>query len=898
MRSLRTCLCGFVLVAAARGGAAATVEALTCEYLVDPIGIDAVPPRLSWRLVSAARGERQTAYQVLAARSLETLAKDRGDLWDSGKVQSDRSVHVEYAGAALSSRLRCHWKVRVWDKDGRPSAYSAPAFFEMGLLAKDDWHAKWVSAPAAAPGALDAQPSPFFRKAFAIEKPVARARAYVCGLGYYELYLNGAKVGDHVLDPAFTRYDRRVLYVTYDVTAMLVRGANAAGVVLGNGWYNPHVADVWDFHKAPWRARPVMCCQIEATFEDGSRAVVASDESWKVATGPILYDAIRNGETYDARRELPSWCSAACDDGGWSAAQVVAGPKGVRTAQMLPPIKVMQTLAPAKIAEPAPGVFVVDLGQNIAGWAQLSVRGPAGTKVVMKYAERLAPRGTIDQKDIGPYVKQGEFQTDTYILKGEGVETWEPRFAYHGFQYVQIAGFPGAVGPESVRGRVVHTSFERAGSFECSNELLNRIQRATLWAYVGNFHGYPTDCPHREKNGWTGDAHLAAEQGLLNFAPQAAYTKWMDDLYDEQRESGELPGIVPTGGWGYAWGNGPAWDSAYVLIPRYLYEYAGDARILARHFERHTRYVDYLTSKAKDGIVGIGLGDWAPAHDTTPEKVTSTGYYYADALVVARTAELLGKTEDARKYFELAEGIKKAFNREFFDAAKATYANGTQTALSCALYQGFVEPADKSRVVGALVAHVLEQRKGHLDAGILGTKYLLHALSDNGRTDVAWTIATQTTFPSWGDWLAKGATTLWEQWNGNDSRNHIMYGDVSAWFYKNLAGLKPDPEGPGFKKFIAAPQLAGDLAWARAEHRGPYGDIRVAWRKDGRRLTLEVLVPPNSEATVSVPAAAPAAVTESGAPLASAQGVKVVRTESGTVVVAVGAGAYAFESRL
>ncbi|HNU28524.1 MAG TPA: family 78 glycoside hydrolase catalytic domain, partial [Sedimentisphaerales bacterium] len=663
------------------------VTDLTCEHMRSPLGVDVAEPRLSWKLQSPWRGQKQTAYQILVATDKSLLADNRADLWDTGKVTSDQSILIRYAGRPLTSRVVCYWKVRAWDKDDQPSPFSEVAMWDMGLLKPEDWKAQWISAPGSDDD-KSPKPAPLFRKSFVLTKRPVSARVYICGLGYHELRLNGEKVGDHVLDPAFTRYDRRALYVVHDVTKQLRKGFNALGVILGNGWYNMHTRAVWDFDKAPWRDRPVLRCQLEMTFDDGSTRVIASDATWRVSTGPIVFDSIRNGEIYDARLEKADWDDPGCDDSNWPLAQIDSGPKGELRAQLMPPIQVTDTLKSAKLTEPKPGVYVFDIGQNLAGWARLKVSGPTGTEVVIRYGERLNKDGTLDQKDIGQHIKTGKAQTDTYILKGQGTEVWEPRFVYHGFQYVEVTGLPGKPSLDTIEARVVHTAFDKAGSFECSNDLFNRIQRNTLWSYVSNFVGYPTDCPHREKNGWTGDAHLAAETGLYNFDSAAAYAKWMNDFKDEQRDSGELPGIVPTSGWGYAWGNGPAWDSAYVLIPWYLYEYEGDAQVLADQYNRLQRYVDYLTSKAQNHIVSIGLGDWVPAKSKTPEKVTSTGYYYCDALIVSKTAAMLGKTEDARKYGDLALKIRDAFNREFFQKDTGLYDGGTQTAMSCALYHG------------------------------------------------------------------------------------------------------------------------------------------------------------------------------------------------------------------
>jgi alpha-L-rhamnosidase len=904
MRSLTRLL--FVLSAFMPGFPAATEPAaaalaparLRCESLSDPLGIDAVPPRLSWAVESPRRGDRQTAYRILAASSPDLLAAGTGDLWDTGEVKSDETLHLPYAGKPLASGQAVHWKVRVWDRDGRPSAWSAPARWEMGLLRPEDWQgARWVGDPRPPDGSS----APLYRNEFTLDKPVASARAYLCGLGYHELILNGVKAGDATLDPAFTRYDRRCLYVTHDVTANLRPGRNAAGVMLGNGWMNMHADDVWEFHKAPWRARPMFLLLLRVRHPDGSETLVRSGEGWTSAPGPIVSDCIRVGESYDARREQPGWDTPTFDASGWTPAAVVDGPKGLLSAQAMPPIRVTETLRPVSVTEPKPGVFVFDLGRNIPGRARITVAGPAGATVSLKYGERLAPDGTVDQKAIHAHVKSPDFQTDRYTLKGERREMWEARFVYHGFQYVEASGWPVTEkdgkpvkpGPDNLEGRVVHTDFERIGEFECSSDLFNAIQRCTLWSYRGNYHGYPTDCPHREKNGWTGDAHFAIGQALYNFDNTAAYAKWMNDFKDEQRDAGDLPGIVPTGGWGYAWGNGPAWDSAYLIIPWSLHVHTGDTRILESHLDRWKRYVDYLTAKSKNRIVSIGLGDWVPVNAKTPVEVTSTGYYYADARIVARAARLLGRTEDAERYDAIADEIRAAFRKYFYDPDTGFVANGTQTAQSCALIHGFLDPPDRERALAALVENV-GQRGGHLDAGVLGTIWLLHALTDHGRADTAYTVAGQKTFPSWGHWIAQGATTLWEDMKGEASLNHIFMGDISAWFHGSVAGIRPDPEKPGYKHIVFKPHPGGDLTWARSEVRTVRGTVASRWDREGDALALTVTVPANCTGTVHLPAGESAKATVDGKPAEGAEGVTFLRREGDRRVYAVESGEYRF----
>ena len=890
-------LAAFVLgLAAARPAPAALrPEQLRCEYLENPLGIDTPQPRLSWVLRSTDRGAKQTAWRVRVAGSQAALQQGQGELWDSGKVVSEETAQIRYAGRPLASRQPAFWKVTVWDQAGRPSE-SQPARWEMGLLQAADWQAKWIGRTTD----TNSNPAPLLRRAFTLGGKVKQARAYVCGLGYYELFLNGAKVGDHLLDPGYTRYDRRALYVTYDVTDQLRSGSNAVGVILGNGWFNCHTKAVWNFHEAPWRSAPKLLLHLRVDYADGRSETVVSDESWQCSSGPIRFDSIYGGETYDARLEQPGWSTAGFEASRWEPVKLVEAPLGKLAAQMMPAIKVHEVLKPVKLTEPKPGVFVVDVGQNLAGMAELRVKGPAGTRVQMRYGERLFPDGTLDTRDMEQHVKklgqEQQHQTDTYLLKGGGrEENYASRFTYHGFQYIEVTGFPGQPTLDSFRARFIHSAVPKAGEFTCSNPLLNRIQRAAYWAFLSNLQGLPTDCPHREKNGWTGDAHLACEQAQFNFFPVPVHQKWINDLGDEQKATGALPGIVPTSGWGYGFGSGPAWDSAFLLIPYYEYLYYGDTEIFRRHYDGMKRYVDYLTTRAKDGIVQIGLNDWAPWKTKTAAAITDTAYYYVDARIVALAAELLGQNDDLRKYLALATSIREAFNQKFYHADTSLYDNGSQTALSCALCQGLVEPENQARVLARLVAAV-EQANYHIDTGILGAKYLLNTLLENGRADLAYRMVAQKDQPSWGWWLEQGATTLWEQWNGTESRNHIMFGDVSAWFYKALAGLQPDLQAPGFKHFFIKPQVVGDLTSARGQYDSIRGRIVSEWAVEKGQFKLRVVVPPNTTATIVVPGASAESVKEGRVPARQAQGVRSSRDEKGAAVFEVESGEYQFSA--
>jgi len=876
------------------------VTELTCNYSVNPLGVETPEPRLAWRIDSPARGVRQAAYRVLVASTPEQLAGNGSDLWDSGVVASAQSVQLRYAGKSLRSRQRCHWKVWVATVDATRQtneAWSEPAVWEMGLRQERDWTAKWIAGKKSHPAETTVEPAPLLRRVFRVAKPVASARLYIIGLGYYEAYFNGTKAGDEVLAPSVTCYDKSVHYQTLDVTSLIRKGGNALGVVLGNGWYNASTAFVCNYSEAAWRDQAKLLAQLEIRYQDGSMQTIASDRSWRVGTGPIVFDALRNGEFYDARLEREGWAAPGFDDSAWTTAVIVPGPGGRLRSQQHPPIRVTQTLRPAAVQEVKPGIWVYDLGQNISGWGRLKVSGPAGTEVTLRYAEKLTVEGDLDQSNINMFIKTGECQMDQYILKGHGMEVWEPRFTYHGFQYIQVTGFPGTPTLDNLEGRVLHTDLATRGEFSCSHELLNKIQTCARWSTLGNYHGFPTDCPQREKNGWTGDASISAEQVLLNFDPRSAYHKWLGDLRDAQRPSGQLPGIVPTGGWGYNWGSGPAWDSASILIPWYLYLYEGDTAILETHYESMKRYLDYMLTMTTDYTVDYGLGDWAAPNVESekpgcPNAVTDTAYFFVHADVLRQTAELLGKKADARRFAALAGKVRQAFRKHFISFKKASVTGGNQTAVACALYQGLLDAPEKPAFLATLAQHV-EERRRHIDCGILGAKYVLHALTDLGRVDLAFAIATQEDFPGWGHWIRQGATTLWEGWDGSGSRNHHMFSDISAWFYKGLAGIHPDPAQPGFKHAIIRPNPVEGLYWVKAWHESLYGRIEVAWRRSSWQFALDVTIPANSTATVELPRGA-SAVTVDGQPVATYSGTETMDARNGRTTFQVGSGCHQF----
>jgi alpha-L-rhamnosidase len=851
------------------------VTSLSCEYLENPLGIDVIVPRFAWKLLSGENDVSQSAYRILVASSLDLLEMNEGDLWDTDKIVSGQSIQIEYGGEALSSRQRCYWKVMVWDQNGKASGWSETSWWEMALLHESDWEAKWIEAPAiynwnkfkADVGAIDrttpksySEPAPYMRKDFLAEKQVNKARVYISGIGLYELSINGEKVGDHVLDPAFTDFDDRIHYISYDVTSHLQSGENTLGVLLGNGWYNMDSRAVWGFNKAPWKDRPTCLLQMEIEYANGSVEKVVSDKSWKAAPSPTVYNDIRQGEKYDATMEIPGWNKPSFDDTAWSPVRVENGPLGQLKAQMIPANKVMRELRPVSVNSPAPGIYLVDMGQNMAGWIELKVEGESGEVVKMKFGEVLKEDGTLDQYNIARHHRETELQVAEYRLKGSGTETWEPKFTYFGFQYVQIEGYPGELSIGDISGKVVHTSFDQAGSFSCSNDIINKINHASEWSYISNFLGYPTDCPQREKNGWTGDAHLSAETGLLMFKPQSAYTKWLYDCKDAQKESGLLPGIVPTGGWGYDLGGkptgyGPAWDGAYIWVPWYMYQYSGDINVLRSHYGNMKKSIDFMAEQSEGHILAIGLGDWVYINSYAPRDLTSTACYYDLTSKLSQVASLLGKQEDAEFYSQLAGEIKTAFNREFYRAKEKTYAGSEQTALAAALYFDMVPSKDVKKVAGNL-AKVIIENDGLLDCGVLGAKWIPHSLSDHGYKDLAYQISINKRYPGWGYWMEHGATTLWEDFNMeslDNSRNHMFFGDIVHWWYKELAGIRPDPDHVGFKHFSIQPFFPEDLEFARASHDCMYGQIRSEWNREGETINMVIEVPANTTSTIVLP---------------------------------------------
>ncbi len=676
-------------------------------------------------------------------------------------------------------------------------------------------NAKWISKERKIDNG-----SRLFRKSINIEKPVKKAVMHTVALGYGEYTVNGKKVSDEVLSTPFTKFDSRTLYLTYDVTDLLAEGENVLGVFAGNGWYNA-IGKTWDFEKAPWRSHIKMIMQLDIEYTDGTTQTVNSDSSWKVNEGPVIYNHVREGETYDARLEIPGWNEPGFDDAEWANTNVCAGPGGIIEPVNWVPIRVVRTLEAKYI-----GNGIYDFGENVSGWARIKTSGKKGTEISLCYAEQLKPVGIeIETANINSFTWE-QHHTDKYILKGEGTEEWEPRFVYHGFRYVKAEDAPEDFEIEAC---VVHTDLQSVGSFECSDEMLNKIHSASRLATLSNFAGIPTDCPHREQNGWTGDAQLSCQQALYNFDMVKAYKKWLNDFKDAQRPNGALPGIIPTGGWGFNWGNGPAWDGALINIPWQIYQITGDSSAIKQMWENIKLYIDYLYTMQENYIVKFGLGDWCPPDNVVEcsNHVTSTAYYAQFARIAAKCAEIMG--EDPAPYNKLAQNIKQAYRREFLGKEEL---EKSQTFLACGIYQQMYEP-DEIPQKAAKLAKLVEENGWHIDCGILGAKYIFSVLDDNGYADVLYKMVTEPTYPSYAFWINRGMTALCEDWEMRNSLNHHMFSEVDHWFYRHIAGIKIDENG-----IVIEPNFLSVLDWTKATHK----DISVEWTREN----LTVTVPKNA----------------------------------------------------
>ncbi len=867
---------------------------LRVEYLTNPIGLDVPAPRLSWKMKKDVRGARQTAYRIRVATSDSLLLKNTPDLWDSGKIESDQSIQIAYKGKPLTSGMKVSWDVQIWDEENQVSAWSDMAHWEMALMSPEDWKAQCIGAPEKLSSGKWKLPAPLFRKEINISKKITKARVYISGLGYYELYINGKKVGDHVLSPKQTNYDRRkvekwaepnignmrtrVLYETFDIASLLNQGANALGVILGNGWY---IQADRPKDTMLWYDTPRLIAQFELEFEDGSKETITSDERWKTSQSPILYNGLHSGEIYDARLEQKGWAEGGFDDSKWQDAAIVRPPTGVLKAQVEPVDRITRTIKPVSVTQTDEKTYRFDLGQMISGWARLKISGVQGTEIKLRFTEELGPTYS---------------QTDTYILRGDSSEVWEPRFTWHAFRYVDVIGSSVALTADNLIGCVVNTDIQRAGTFECSNPLLNRILEIYQNTQLGNVHGgIPSDCPHRERRGYTGDGQISAKSAIYNFDMSQFYTKWLNDISDAQNhETGYVPNTTPY----QDGGGGTAWGSAYVIIPWYMYEYYGDKQILEEHYSGMKHWIEFLKSQLnKDGIlVNQGLGEWVPPTLVDlPENFVNSCYYYYCCSLMTQVSEVLGNNSDKDYFTNLGGQAKAAINKTYFNSEMSEYSIGRQGANIFPLGFGIAEASNTEPVFQNLVKNI-DSHQDHFDTGILATPLLLDVLTDLGRVDLAYTLMNQRDFPSFGYMIGKGATTIWETWQGDASHSHPMFGSVCAWLYQSLGGISPDPKAPGFKHSIIKPYPVRSLSYANTNYPTPYGDVQSNWKLDGNDFILNVFVPANTSATVYV-WGNDNNITESGKSVKKNHHVKFLKNEGPFSVFEVESGDYQFESK-
>ena len=893
-----------IFVLGVSASSAATTLRITdpkCEYAVDPLGIDVAQPRLSWRVASEERGQRQTSYRLLVATSLEALAQNRGDLWDSGRVETDQTTHIRYAGAPLVSSQQVFWKVQSWDRAGEPTTWSPPATWTMGLLAPADWKARWIVAPWESEAVL-------LRHEFNVKPKLRRALLHVSGLGQYEVSFNGAKAGADLLSPGWTNYDKTALYDTRDVTALLQEGANAVGLTLGNGMY--HVVRRDRFAKFTGTFGPLRAiAQLELEYTNGTREIVGTDDTWRVHRGGITYNSIYGGEDYDARLAPAGWDCTGFDDTAWSRAVYVVRPSGTLRGHeyAAEPLAPIQTLTPVSTRVLSPGVVLYDFGQNASFMPRLRVRGPVGSTVRLTPGEVVNSDGTIDRNTMGGAHRGGAWWQFTKATDAE--EEWLPKFYYVGSRYLYVellAAKDGQLRPEiiSLESVVVHSTAKPIGHFATSNPLLNRIRDLVRWAQRSNMVSILTDCPHREKLGWIEQYHLNGPSIRYEFDVARIYTKGMHDMAAAQTGDGLVPNIAPEfTEFKGAFRGAAEWGAAFILVPWQQYEFTGDLDLLRTHYTAMKRYFAYLESRAKDNILSDGLGDWydyepgtGKRANLTPPPITATAFFYEDARVLGRIAELLGHADDARFYANRAAEIRGAYVAKFRRPADGLYGTASQASLAIPLVMDLVEPADRGAVLAALIRDV--EQRGYASAGDIGFRYLLRALADGGRSDVIYKLINQDEKPGYGYQLKQGATALTESWHASRdaSHNHFMLGQIIEWFYHDLAGIASDPAGTGFKQIVITPAVIGDLTWVEAEYDSIHGPIAVRWDRVGEHLKLAIKIPANTTATVFVPAREGALITESGQPVEKSSGVVFLRRENDRAVYAVEAGSYVFES--
>jgi alpha-L-rhamnosidase len=892
-------------------GNSVLIKGLKCEYLKNPLGIDVIKPRLSWRMECNRRGAYQAAYQVLAAGSEAGISSGEY-LWDSGKVESDQCIQAEYHGPKLRSGQRVYWKVRVWDETGTITE-SKLSWWEVGLLNRSDWRAKWIGGQLAG-GPRTPVPLPYMRKKFVLEEIAVSARLYVSALGLVEPHLNGKVVGDDVLFPGWTNYHKRVQYRVYDVTNMIKEGHNVLGAVLGDGWYCGHVG--WR-DRGTYGDRPKLLAQLRIDLADGSTRWVVSDATWKIGYGPLLEADLIMGTSYDARREMPGWDTSNFEDQNWPKVEVFPNPEiaivaAGTTVKRIEDVK--PTGDPVGISQWPDSRWIYDLGQNMVGRVRIKASAAAGTGIQLRFAEVLNPDGTLYTTNL-----RSARQTDYYTFKGDGVEEYEFPFTFHGFRYVEVRGFPEKMTKEMITGVVLHSEIKPAGTFECSEPLLNQLQHNIQWGQKGNYVDVPTDCPQRdERLGWTGDAQVFIRTATFNFDVAAFFTKWLQDMEDAQTESGSIPSTVPDTDIEKTGDGGPAWADAFLICPWTIYQAYADQRMLAKHYAAYKRFINFLIGQSKNLIrchpditTWAGFGDWLALDGSgrtdggTPKDLIGTAFLAYSTKLMSKIANQLGKVADQRHYARVYQDVKRAFNRRFV-TQDGLIIGGTQTAYVLALQFDLI-PEKHRAVAMTELTRDIEKRGMHLSTGFVGASYLPHVLSNNGRLDMAYALLNQKTWPSWLYAVTQGATTIWERWDGwthergfqdpgMNSFNHYAYGAIGEWIYAIVAGIDLDEGQPGFKHIIMKPRPGGEIKSAKATYDSIHGEILSDWKLVKNGFDWKLSIPANTTATIHVPGKPGSVVSEGDKDVLKATGVQFVREEENAMVYLLQSGSYHFKA--
>lgn len=834
-----------------------TVHHLTCNYQTNPIGLDDMP-RFSWQMSSAIQNDAQTAYRILVADTQQALAKGPY-VWDSGVVRSNQNLyHALPESAALQPRTRYWWSVEVQNTAGEKAASEA-AFFETGKR-DEEWSARWIGAGYVKKEA-DTHGAPMLRRVIKPGKKVQEARLYICGLGYYEAFIEGEKVSENILTPDPTKYDTRVDYRAYDVTSYIRQKPFALGILLGNSWYNYFEQDEWNTKGAPWHAYPKCIAELWLQYEDGSEEVIETDSSWTSNPSPITYNCIRNGEHYDARLEQQGWDTAAFDDGGWTPVAIVRGAGGVMTGCVSQAVRVMELMKPVDFWQNKEGGWIFDFGQNMSGNALLVAEGEWGNKITLRYSEEITTdRQHIDASHIDGFVKSGDFQTERYIKGSDGREEWHSRFVYHGYRYIELTGMD-KVDANTLTTRMMHTSFGGNGGFTCSEERINQIMSLCHWSTISNFVNRPTDCPHREKNSWTGDAAVASEQMLWMYDSAPALLKWLDDVCDAQRPDGQIPCVIPSTGWGYNALNGPDWSKALTEVPWNVYMLTGDKGILAKYYPYIKKHFTFVLSMQQDWLVDYGLGDWCAPFDgpalavnmgsfKAPRILTDTICFYYAAQKLAAMEEILGLPETSKLY---AEKIREAWRNRFINFDTMQIESDCQTVYGAALYHNMVEGGQQEKVLQHLV-RTFAEKNYHPDYGLLGSRFVMQTLGEHRRTDVIAKSLLCDGYPSYGYWLELGRTTLGEIWSGIGSQNHYMFSDIVAVLMKYFAGIRPDETGEaGLRAITIQPDGLQHFSSLSGWHLSPHGKVAVEWSTQGEEISLKIEIPFGVTAKLALP---------------------------------------------